>query len=147
MNHLEIKTYIQEVRKQCESLEKTMAGGQIDEKTARQNVVELEQQINKMKHILSITVKNPCYVLSIIDEGLLKRVVVRENCDPQWLDEFQAAIQEYLAENSVDGYTEDGYATIHRVCTDKEEVRLWSYPFDGVSSVEDALTSLKSRDL
>lgn len=145
MNHLEIKTYLQEVRKQCENLESKMETEQIDETIASEKVKKIEEQIDKMKHILSLTVKNSSYVLSIIDNGLLQRVIVREDCDAEWKNEFQAAIQEYLDENSIDGYTEDGYAVIHRVnslsCNQEEELIL-SYPFDKAESVDASIKAI-----
>ncbi|MFC5449149.1 hypothetical protein ACFPOG_12825 [Paenibacillus aestuarii] len=80
------------------------------------------------------------FVFQIVDEGNIKRVIAREKLE-NLKGLLSNEIKNYLDESGFEGTTEDGYAAIFKVDLygEEEDEHLWSYPFDGDESVEDAI--------
>ncbi|MDQ0255536.1 hypothetical protein J2S74_002918 [Evansella vedderi] len=97
------------------------------------------------------------YVFHIVDEGIIQRVISRENLE-ELSKEAKKAITNYSdgwnqpATTISEGnrsktvvYTEDGYATVFKVDPSgkSDEDKIWSYPFDGESLLEEAISELQ----
>ncbi|MBP1931776.1 hypothetical protein [Ammoniphilus resinae] len=107
---------------------------------------EMRMQPLEVKRLLERGMKDPCLVLMVIDDGLLRRGVARKN-NQELMQEFQTVIENYLQENGDDhGITEDGYAVVCQVDPfgDEEEF-IWTYPFDGDESISEAIQRLQKN--
>jgi len=108
---------------------------------------EMSVQSLEVKRLLERGMKDPCLALMIIDDGILRRVVARNN-NQELMGEFQTVIENYLQENGDDhGITEDGYAVVYQVdpFSVEEEESIWTYPFDGDESISEAIERLQKN--